>query len=53
MKMTTFCTWNVRDLGKEERRWVVKDLVMWRKINILSLRETKLRSIDRRIATDL
>lgn len=50
---TTFCTWSVRGLGREDRRWAVKDLLQRRKIYVISLQETKLQTINRRIVVDL
>lgn len=49
----TFCTWNVKGLGSEEKRWAVKDLVKRSKIGVFSLQETKLQSIDRRMEMDM
>lgn len=51
--MTTFCTWNVRGLRKEEQRWAVKDMVKRWKIGVFSLQEMKLHKIDRWMTVDM
>lgn len=53
MMKLNICSWNVRGLGKEEKWWVVKDLVRRWKVNVFSLQETKLQFINRKMRRDL
>lgn len=53
MMKTNICIWNVRGLGREKRRWGVKDLIKRWKVSIFSLQETKVQEIDRRMALNM
>lgn len=40
--MKTIYTWNVRGLGREEKRWGIRALIRKGKVDIFTLWETKL-----------
>lgn len=40
-------------MGREERRWGVKDMIRRGKVNMLTVYETKLQQFDRYVALDM
>lgn len=53
MMMPVICSWNIRGIGRGEKRWGVRDFLKRGKGDIITLQETKLQSIDRKISADL